>query len=46
MKGFEDHDIRLTTDYLVYGLPAKSFYEWQARFIKATASYDTCSRVL
>ena len=46
MKGFEDHDIRLTTDLLINGLPAKSFYKWQARCIIATASYNTCSPVL
>ena len=42
MKGFEDHVIRLSSDQLIYRLPAKSVYKWQARGIKSAASYNTC----
>ena len=46
MKKFEDHDIRLTTDYLINGCQATSVYKWQARCIKAKAKYNACSTVL
>ena len=46
MKQFEYHDIRLTTVKLIYCLPVKYFYKWQARYIKAIASYNTVSPFL
>ena len=40
MEGFVNHDISLTSDLLIYGLPAKFFNKWLARGVKATASYN------
>ena len=46
MEKFINHDISLTSDCLIYVLPAKFFNEWLARGVKATTSYNSGSMIL
>ena len=46
MNRFEDQDILLISDYLVYGPPVQLLYELLARCIKTAARFNTNSPVL
>ena len=46
MEGFISHDIGLTSDLLIYGLPATFFNNRLARGAKATTSYNSGSTIL